>query len=153
MKEFSILISILILGIAAGWMGTWYVTGNNPLPQITGFLSGKKETISNEGAWKKKGIYSLRASERALRILQEQNRILRSQGKLEPAYGLVYFDVSPKDAELFVDNRYIDKRVILMSMKPGTKQLVFSKQGYKSFAKELNVVSGGRHRLEIKLEK
>ncbi|MCA9668191.1 MAG: PEGA domain-containing protein [Myxococcales bacterium] len=73
------------------------------------------------------------------------------------AVGGVLLDCQPKDAELYVDDRYVGVikhfRGRAIRLRVGLRRLQLSRDGYFDHFAEVRVVKGVRQKLQIKLRR
>lgn len=83
-----------------------------------------------------------------LTLLLSQSHI---HGGHEP-YGLLYLDIMPPRAEVVLDGHNLDVHVWMVSLPPGSHDLLIRKPGYKSHYQPIEIGPGQNLHLEIHLE-
>ena len=67
-------------------------------------------------------------------------------------YGLLWLEIDPANAKIVLDGRFLDVDVWLLSVPPGSHEIMVHKPGFKNFSQDFDIVSSQSLHLRIRLE-
>lgn len=68
------------------------------------------------------------------------------------SYGLLWLDLQPADANVVLDGRFLDAKVWLISVPPGSHALSVGKPGYKSYSSQFDIEASQSLHIDVHLD-